>query len=203
MRNFKLRLKNKNKFKNHNTENDEIERESPFLTEIGDKNITSFKNLKNYYINKTDNLKKYKKINLKTEENDRNNHSLKFDQYVDRKNKKIEVNPNISYLEPYDYQKARNNSLDFSKMISRNEELLLNSNNLKGPSIGYYNPNYNYFNPNIRHISLGNDYLKKEKNRKFLIKKLWASYGVKVDYELVDNNILSKTVLKDLNLEKM
>ena len=204
MRNFKLRLKNRNKFKNENIEdNDEIERESPFLTEIGDKNYTSIKNLKNYYINKTDNLKKYKKLNLKTEENDRNNHSLKFDQYVDRKNKKIEVNPNISYLEPYDYQKARNNSLDFSKMLSRNEELLLNSNNLKGPSIGYYNPNYNYFNPNIRHISLGNDYLKKEKNRKFLIKKLWASYGVKVDYELVDNNILSKTVLKDLNLEKL
>ena len=36
MRNFKLRLKNRNKFKNENIEeNDEIERESPFLTEIG------------------------------------------------------------------------------------------------------------------------------------------------------------------------
>ena len=188
MKNLKLRLKNKNKYKNHNIENSEIERESPFLTEIGD-NISSIKN-----------LKKYKKINLKTEENDRNNHSLRFDKYVDRKIKKIEVNPNISYLEPYDYKKARNNSLDFSKMQSRNEDLLLNLNNIKGPSFGYYNPNYNYFNPNMRNISLGNDYSLKEKNRKFLIKKLWGSYGVKVDYELIDNNKLSKTILKDLNL---
>ena len=198
-RNFKL--KNKNKYKKRE-ENEEIEkeRESPFLTEIGVKNISSIKNLKNYYINKSDNLKKYKKINLKTEDNDRSNHSLKFDKYVDRKNKKIEVNPNISYLEPYDYQKARNNSLDFSKMQSRKEDYLLNLNNIKGPSFGYYNPNYNYFVPNMRNISLGNNYLNKEKNRKFMIKKLWASYGVKVDYELVDNNKLSKTVLKDLNL---
>ena len=188
MKNLKLKLKNKNKYKNHNIENSEIERESPFLTEIGD-NISSIKN-----------LKKYKKINLKTEENDRNNHSLRFDKYVDRKIKKIEVNPNISYLEPYDYKKARNNSLDFSKMQSRNEDLLLNLNNIKGPSFGYYNPNYNYFNPNMRNISLGNDYSLKEKNRKFLIKKLWGSYGVKVDYELIDNNKLSKTILKDLNL---
>ena len=194
----KFKFKNKNKYKNK--ENSDIERDSPFLTEIG--NISTVKSMKDYYINKsdTDNLKKYKKINLKTEENDRNNHSLRFDKYVDRKNKKIEVNPNISYLEPYDYQKARNNSLDFSKMLSRNEDLLLNLNNIKGPSFGYYNPNYNYFNPKMRNISLGNDYSKKEKNRKYLIKKLWTSYGVKVDYELVDNSKLSKTILKDFNL---
>lgn len=200
MRNFKLRLKNKNKYRKQNMKNSEVERESPFLTEIGDKTISSIKNMKNYYINKSDNLETYKKISLKTEENDRNNHSLKFDKYVDRKNKKIEVNPNISYLEPYDYQKARNNSLDFSKMLSRNEDLLLNLNNIKGPSFGYYNPNYNYFNPKMRNISLGNDYSNKEKNRKYLIKKLWGSYGVKVDYELIDNNKLSKTSLKDFNL---
>ena len=141
---------------------------------------------------------KVKKINLNSEENDRNNHSIRFDKYVDRKIIKSEVNPNVSYIEPFDYQKAKNNSIDFSKMHSRYDDMLfLNLNNIKGPSIGYYNPNYNYFDNKMRNISLGNE-TRKEKDKKYLLKKLWGSYKVKVDYDLVDNNVLNKTGLRDI-----
>lgn len=195
----KIKYKNKNKFslKTQDT--------SPFLTELGNKSMIDTytvqnKKTKNYDLNNfdnklLDNIKKYKKT--KNEENDRSNHSIRFDKYVDRKIMKTEINPNVSYLNQYDYQKARNNSIDFSKMHSRDDYMFLNPNKQKAPSIGYYNPNYDYFNGNMRNISLGNE-RKKEKDKKFLLKKIWGSYKVRVDYELIDNNKLSKTVLKDI-----
>lgn len=82
-------------------------------------------------------------------------------------------------------------------MHSRDDEMFYNLNNIKGPSIGYYNPNYDYFNTKMRNISLG-DGPKKEKDKKFLLKKLWASYKVRVDYQLIDNTKLDKTGLKDI-----
>ena len=82
-------------------------------------------------------------------------------------------------------------------MRSRNEIPSFNSDNLKGPSIGYYEPNYNYLEIKPRNISLGNESLK-EKNKKYLLKKLWASYKVRVDYQLIDNNKLKNTISKDL-----
>ena len=178
--------------------------QSPFLTEIGDKAISTtftdigkrpknfdFKNIGNMKL-----LKNNKKIKI-LNENDRNNHSIRFDKYVNRKELKTDFNLNISYIEPYDYQKVKNNSIDFSKMRSRNEIPSFNSDNLKGPSIGYYEPNYNYFEIKPRNISLGNESLK-EKNKKYLLKKLWASYKVRVDYQLIDNNKLKNTISKDL-----
>lgn len=178
---------------------------SPFLTEIGNKSMTTSYSLqnkknKNYDLSDFDNkllnnIKNYRK--LKKEENDRSNHSIRFDKYVDRKIMKTEINPNVSYLNQYDYHKARNNSLDFSKMHSRDDYMFLNANNQKAPCIGYYNPNYDYLSGNIRNISLGNE-RKKEINKKYLLKKIWGSYKVKVDYELIDNNKLSKTNLNDI-----
>ena len=110
---------------------------SPFLTEIGNKSMTTSYSLqnkknKNYDLSDFDNkllnnIKNYRK--LKKEENDRSNHSIRFDKYVDRKIMKTEINPNVSYLNQYDYQKARNNSLDFSKMHSRDDYMFLNANN--------------------------------------------------------------------------
>ena len=102
----------------------------------------------------------------------------------------------MSYLNQYDYQKARNNSIDFSKMHGRNYDMFSEINNKKRLSIGYYNPNYDYLSGNMRNISLGYE-TKKEKDKKYLLKKLWASYRVRVDYQLIDNNKLSKTILKD------
>ena len=85
-------------------------------------------------------------------------------------------------------------------MHSRYDDgMFLNLNNIKGPSIGYYNPNYNYLNGKIRDFSMGNE-TRKEKDKKYLLKKLWGSYKVQVDYQLIDNNKLNKTGLNDIIL---
>ena len=179
--------------------------ESPFLTEIGSKTMTT---TNSPYINKikkidinssktSENLSHKKKLKkIKTEENeDKNNHSIRFDKYVERKENISEVNPNVSYIEPFDYKKARNNSIDFNKMRSREDKFFYNLNNFKGPSIGYYDPNYTCLDRNLRNISLGK--IKKEKNRKFLLKKLWGSYHVQVDYQLIDNKKLRSTITNE------
>ena len=193
-----------NKYKMNNNFKKQIE--SPFLTEIGDKAMFSSlsnrnKKSKNFELKNIEDIKKINNnLKFKTEENeDRNNHSLRFDKYVDRRIVRQDVNPNVSYIEPYDYQKVKNNSIDFSKMHSRYDSLFLNSNNLKGPTIGYYNPNYEYLDKKMRNISLGNE-TKKERSKKFMLKKLWGSYGVRVDYQLVDNDKLKSTILKDINI---
>ena len=192
---YKINLKNISKLtKRQGGQRGREQWESPFLTEIGDIAIGSSLSTKKAL----DDNKIKRKLNLKTEDNDKNNHSLRFDKYVDRKIIKTEVNPNVSYIEPFDYQKAKNNSIDFSKMHSRyDDDMFLNLNNIKGPSIGYYNPNYNYLNTKIRDISLGNE-TKKEKDKKYLLKKIWSSYKVQVDYQLIDNDKLKKTGLKDI-----
>ncbi len=193
-----------NKYKMKNNIKKQIE--SPFLTEIKDRAMfyslsNGNKKSKNFELKNIEDIKKINnKLKLKTEENeDRNNHSLRFDKYVDRKIVRHDVNPNVSYIEPYDYQKVKNHSIDFSKMHSRYDSLFLNTNNLKGPTIGYYNPNYEYLDKKMRNISLGNE-TKKERSKKFLLRKLWGSYGVRVDYQLVDNDKLKSTILKDINI---
>ena len=184
-----------------------LKKQSAFLTEIGDIAMSSPNIIKgkNYFKSKTLSISDrpesstIKKTDANTEESeDKNNHSLKFDQYLNRKEKKIEVNPKVSYIEPYDYHKVRNNSVDFKKMQGRDDQSFYVLNNLNGPSVGYYDINYNYLDKNIRNISLGN-LINKEKNKKYLLKKLWGNYKVTVDYQLIDNSKLSKK-LKDLNI---
>ena len=182
--------------------------ESPFLTEIGSKTMTTnnspyINRIKKIDINSlktSQNLSHKKKLKkVKTEESDdKNNHSIRFDKYVERKDNISEVNPNVSYIEPFDYKKARNNSIDFNKMRSREDKFFYNLNNFKGPSIGCYDPNYTCLDRNLRNISLGK--IKKEKNRKFLLKKLWGSYQVQVDYQLIDNKKLRSTNTTENNI---
>ena len=182
--------------------------ESPFLTEIGSKTMTTsnspyINRIKKIEINTSktsENLNyiKKKKKNRIEENGDKNNHSIRFDKYVERKENISEVNPNVSYIEPFDYNKARNNSIDFNKMRSREDKFFYNLNNFKGPSIGYYEPNYTCLDRNLRNISLGK--IKKEKNRKFLLKKLWGSYKVPMEYQLIDNNKLRNTISTENNL---
>ena len=43
-------------------------------------------------------------------------------------------------------------------------------------------------------ILLG-DLSRRKKNKKYLLKKLWANYGVTVNYKLVNNKKLGKLVL--------
>ena len=184
-----------------------LKKQSAFLTEIGDFAMSSPNIIKgkNYFKSKTISISdrpessSVKKTDANTEESeDRNNHSLKFDLYLNRKEKKFEVNPKVSYIEPYDYHKIRNNSVDFKKMQGRDDQSFYVLNNLNGPSVGYYDINYNCLDKNIRNISLGN-LINKEKNKKYLLKKLWGNYQVTVDYQLIDNNKLSKR-LKDINI---
>jgi len=178
--------------------------ESPFLTEIGEMTMSSsniFRDKINLSqskifqkLNISESPSKINKI-IKTEENeDKNNHSLKFESYLDRKEIKYDVNPKVSYIQPYNYQKIRNNSVDFKKMPSRENLSYLISDNIKVPSIGYYNINYNCLDKNMGKILLG-DLSRRKKNKKYLLKKLWANYGVTVNYKLVNNKKLGKLVL--------
>ena len=171
---------------------------STFLTEIGDLAISS-NNLKKTALNEK-NKNSQKKLKEKLSLNsDRNNHSIRFDKYSDRKEIKIDNNPTISYIEPYDYQKVKNNSTDFKKMTSRDDVDILKIKKTDGPSVGYYNPHYEYFEDRVRNISLGNEHINKN-NKKLLLKKIWGSYSVKLDYELIDNSKLNNDILKQNNI---
>ena len=171
---------------------------STFLTEIGDLAISS-NNLKKTALNEK-NKNSQKKLKEKLYlNNDRNNHSIRLDKYSDRKEIKIDNNPTISYIEPYDYQKVKNNSTDFKKMTSRDDVDILKIKKTDGPSVGYYNPHYEYFEDRVRNISLGNEHINKN-NKKLLLKKIWGSYSVKLDYELIDNSKLNNDILKQNNI---
>ena len=183
--------------------------ESPFLTEIDEKNKTSVFNsnkkrkyiIKNFgNLNILENMRQKRK-NINTDENeDRNNHSIRFDKYVDRKDMTLKVNPRVTYLEPHDYHKDKNKSIDFNKMKSREDQFFLNMKNAKGPSVGYYEPHYEYFDKNLRNISLGSE-SRREKNKKYLLRKMWGNYNVQVDYQLVDNEKLRKDIFKEIKIK--
>ena len=83
-------------------------------------------------------------------------------------------------------------------MLSRINDKIKNTEKNLGPTVGYYNPNYEYFEGGIRNISLGNEHTNK-RDKKFLLKKLWGSYNVRMDYLLIDNKKLNNDVLKKNN----
>ena len=59
---------------------------------------------------------------------------------------------------------------------------------LKNPSFGQYNPRYNYIEKNET-VRLFNPMERNsEMHKKFLMRKLWASYKVNTEYQLVDNS---------------
>lgn len=129
---------------------------------------------------------------------EKRNHALKFKNYSPRKEKDIEVNDKITYLEPYDYKKQKNKALDFGKMEKRKEKYLINIESLNVPSALSYNPNYSsiesyqgeiYFRPK--------DIMNKKKERRELkIRKLWTSYKVSDFYQLVDNKKIGELTEK-------
>ena len=165
-----------------------------FLTGIGELAVSSNKisNKKNRSLN----INNRRKRQSLSKNKDSNNHSLRFDKCLGRKEIKTETNENISYIEPYDYKKARNNSPDFNKMLSRYEEKPLEKEKKEGPSVGYYNPHYDYFEIKPKNIYLNNEFINR-RNKKFLLKKLWGSYNVRMDYQLIDNKKLNNDILKN------
>lgn len=114
------------------------------------------------------------------------NHALRFSQYPDRKSM---IQPSccgdkLSYLEPFDYLTNINKAPDFKKMKERKEGDLINASSLATPSIGYYQPKYDLVVKKSPKISFS-PRKKVKLSKQFLIKKIWNSYDVPTEYQLV------------------
>ena len=176
---------------NKNDEDKTPPKKNKMLHTIGNINIKS-----QFSSNKKDDLKlpkltkliKIKKIDSINSENQ--NHALRFSKYVPRKYFIHENNKNISYLNPINYIKPKNKtrSIDFDKMLQRNKNNLVYASCLKNPSFGQYNPKYTYIDINDK-VKLFNPLERDLENRKkYLMRKLWASYNVNTEYQMVDNS---------------
>ena len=155
-------------------------------------NITD-KNIKrNFKLPKLSGTPKNKNITLFIP--DRNNHAIRFSKYLPRDFKIPENNKNISYINPFNYIKPRNRnkSIDFDKMLYRNEKSLVYASSLKVPSFGQYNPKYKWIDRDKNIISFNPDEKDEKKYKKYLIKKICTSYNVNSEYQIVDNNKLKK-----------
>jgi hypothetical protein len=122
----------------------------------------------------------------------KSNHALKFSQYTWRKNNIIsKQSDKLTYLEPINYLENIDKILDFNKMSSRSEKNLINNpSTLDNPPICYYKPKYNFIerNPSMITFSKNSD---NKKTKQFLLRKLWGSYNITSDYQLVDNSKLN------------
>ena len=125
----------------------------------------------------------------------KNNHALRFSKYLPRKFIIPENNKNISYINPFNYNipRNKNKSIDFDKMLHRNENNLVYASSLKVPSFMQYNPKYNWIDRD-KNVRLFNPEEKdKEKEKKYLIRKICSSYEVNTEYQIVDNSKLNKS----------
>ena len=201
----KTKLKEKSKDKNNYKKMEKKKMNKLLITEINhtfneekkqskDRNNKSFVN-----INLTDtNIKKEIKLpklsgNPKNKNmtliTNRNNHAIRFSKYLPRKFIIPDHNKNISYINPFNYIKPKNKtkSIDFNKMLHRNDKTLIYTSSLKTPSFCQYNPKYDwvdkdkcsiYFNPLQKY---------EEKHKKYLIKKICTSYNVNTEYEILND----------------
>ena len=203
---------------------------NPFLTGTDDSNTipVSRNKTKKIIMQKTDTEKKIKlkSLNLNNENEkkegakslktlptinnknnnelyDKNNHALRFSKYASRKNNIYNVNNKVSYLQPYDYTSPRNKTIDFQKMLHRTGKNFINISSLKVPSFYFYHPNYQLLEKKpLRVLFNVEDNVKENKfNKKFLVQKLWRSYDVKQEYQLIDNSKLNDEAVKLLNLD--
>lgn len=194
----------------------------PFLTEVDNKISPKKKNKKGltqYKAEKSDSSPKAnnkKNLPLLTEANNTNifqkeffatfgkeNHSLRFSRYIPRKDNIYHVSDKVSYLEPYNYRTVKNRSIDFNKMLRRTKNDLINVHSLKVPSMCYYKPKYDLIEKKPLRVIFNEFNIAKEnkKTPKYLIQKLWRSYNVRQEYQLIDNNKLNDQILNNLNLE--
>lgn len=135
-------------------------------------------------------------INFLKNPNDKNNHAYKFSDYTPRKDKKLEINERISYIEPHDYRIFdKKKVMDFGKMEDRGKKsVLINYASLGVPSSIYYNPKYEYTDQRPTQILFTHQDIidANKKSNKFRIHKLWTSYNVSLHYRLIDNDMLDK-----------
>ncbi len=143
-------------------------------------------------------VRKHKK-HLKNDLN-KNNHAFKFINYTPRKEHIPETSDIISYIEPHDYSNFdKKKVVDFGKMEDRQKKsVLINYPSLSVPSGSYYNPKYEFTDHRPTQILFTHQKIIDENKRsnKYLIRKLWTSYNVKSQYQLVDNDKLPKQLNK-------
>ena len=123
------------------------------------------------------------------------NHALRFSKYIPRKYNIPKVNKNVSYINPFNYIKPKNKtkSIDFDKMLQRNEKDFVYASCLKNPSFTRYNPKYTYVEKNKQVKLFNPEDMDEEKRKKFLMRKLWGSYKVGTEYQLINNVKFNKT----------
>ena len=135
-------------------------------------------------------LTRLTKLKMDEPVSENENHALRFSRYIPRKYNIPKVNKNVSYINPFNYIKPKNKtkSIDFDKMLHRDEKDFVYVSCLKNPSFCMYNPKYTYIDKNEQ-VKLFNPEDKvKEKRRKFLMRKLWGSYKVGTEYQLINND---------------
>ena len=135
--------------------------------------------------------KKFSRNNI-----DKNNHAFKFSDYMPRKDNIMNTNKIISYIEPHDYSNIdKKKVIDFGKMEDRGKKsALINYASLSIPSASYYNPKYELTDQRPTQILFTHQNIidANKKSNKYLIRKLWTSYNVKLLYQLIDNDKLKK-----------
>jgi len=200
----KTKLKEKSKDKNNYKKMEKKKMNKLLITEINhtfneekkqskDRNNKSFVN-----INLTDtNIKKEIKLpklsgNPKNKNmtliTNRNNHAIRFSKYLPRKFIIPDHNKNISYINPFNYIKPKNKtkSIDFNKMLHRNDKTLIYTSSLKTPSFCQYNPKYDWVDKDKCSIYFNPLQKNEKKHKKYLIKKICTSYNVNTEYEILN-----------------
>lgn len=157
-----------------------------------DKDKGNKENIKNLKLPK---LTRLTKMKIENPFVDNDNHALRFSKYIPRKYYIPKVNKNVSYINPFIYIKPKNKtkSIDFDKMLHRNEKNLVYTSCLNTPSFTRYNPKYTYIEKNNQVKLFNPEDLDEEKRKKFLMRKLWGSYKVDTEYQIVDNDKLIQT----------
>lgn len=201
----KTKLKEKSKDKNNYKKMEKKKMNKLLITEINhtfneekkqskDRNNKSFVN-----INLTDtNIKKEIKLpklsgNPKNKNmtliTNRNNHAIRFSKYLPRKFIIPDHNKNISYINPFNYIKPKNKtkSIDFNKMLHRNDKTLIYTSSLKTPSFCQYNPKYDWVDKDKCSIYFNPLQKNEKKHKKYLIKKICTSYNVNTEYEILND----------------
>ena len=217
--NYNAIYKNVHTFKilppvNHNLKNNKNKKKNLIMIRNNSANkIVSKNNDEKIYINhmtEGNNKKKRKKIilppikniNNNVKEIDKNNHALKFDNYTKRVFSVKQTNDKVSYLEPYNYLKNLDKSIDFKKIPSRKENSLINSSLLETPNFCYYHPNYDIIYKSPIKFSFKYDE-KKKHNKKFMMKKLLSSFKCEPGYHIIDVKKLDENNKDDKLRERL
>jgi hypothetical protein len=201
----KTKLKEKSKDKNNYKKMEKKKMNKLLITEINhtfneekkqskDRNNKSFVNInltdtnikKEIKLPKLSGNPKNKNVTLIT---NRNNHAIRFSKYLPRKFIIPDHNKNISYINPFNYIKPKNKtkSIDFNKMLHRNDKTLIYTSSLKTPSFCQYNPKYDWVDKDKCSIYFNPLQKNEKKHKKYLIKKICTSYNVNTEYEILND----------------